>query len=83
MAPTPKPSKRDATLNAMLALLVERGFYDSPMSLLAERSASTGVIYHYFASKEEIIQAPLQAHTRTSMASSTKCLTGIALGSES
>ena len=53
-----KLSKRDAILNAMLDVVVERGFHDAPMSLIAERSgASTGVIYHYFASKEEIIQA--------------------------
>ncbi len=56
-----KPSKRDAILDAMLALVVERGFHDAPMSLLAERSgASTGVIYHYFAGKQEIIQALYQ-----------------------
>ena len=54
----PRPSKRDAILDAMLDIVVERGFHDAPMSLLAQRSgASTGVIYHYFASKEEIIQA--------------------------
>ncbi len=42
----------------MLDIVVERGFHDAPMSLVAERSgASTGVIYHHFASKEEIIQA--------------------------
>ena len=58
MAAKPKPSKRDAILDAMLDLVVERGFHDAPMSLLAQRSgASAGVIYHYFASKEEIIQA--------------------------
>ena len=58
MAPKPKPSKRDAILDAMLDLVVERGFHDAPMSVLAQRSgASAGVIYHYFASKEEIIQA--------------------------
>lgn len=55
---TPKPTKRDAILNAMLDIVVERGFHDAPMSLVAERSgASAGVIYHYFRSKEEIIQA--------------------------
>jgi len=58
MAPKTKPSKRDAILDAMLDLVVERGFHDAPMSLLTQRSgASAGVIYHYFASKEEIIQA--------------------------
>ncbi len=58
VAPRSKPSKRDAILDAMLDIVVERGFHDAPMSLVAERSgASTGVIYHHFASKEEIIQA--------------------------
>ena len=58
MAPRSKPSKRDAILDAMLDVVVERGFHDAPMSLVALRSgASTGVIYHHFASKEEIIQA--------------------------
>jgi AcrR family transcriptional regulator len=56
--PKPKPTKRDAILDAMLDLIVERGFHDAPMSLVAERSgASAGVIYHYFSSKDEIIQA--------------------------
>jgi AcrR family transcriptional regulator len=61
MAPKPKPSKRDAILDAMLDIVVERGFHDAPMSLIAQRSgASAGVIYHYFASKDEIIQALYQ-----------------------
>jgi AcrR family transcriptional regulator len=53
-----KPTKRDAILNAMLDVVVERGFHEAPMSLVSKRSgASAGVIYHHFASKEEIIQA--------------------------
>jgi AcrR family transcriptional regulator len=53
-----KPNKRDAILNAMLDVVVERGFHDAPMSLIAERSgASAGVIYHHFASKDELIEA--------------------------
>ncbi len=53
-----KTNKRDAILNAMLDVVVERGFHEAPMSLISERSgASAGVIYHYFASKEEILQA--------------------------
>lgn len=53
-----KPSKRDAILDAMLDIVVERGFHDAPMSLVAQRSgASAGVIYHYFPGKEAIIQA--------------------------
>jgi TetR/AcrR family transcriptional regulator, repressor of fatR-cypB operon len=57
MAPKAKSSKRDAILNAMLDIVVERGFHDAPMALLAQRSgASIGVIYHYFESKDAIIQ---------------------------
>ena len=42
----------------MLDIVVERGFHDAPMSIVAERSgASTGVIYHHFKSKEEILRA--------------------------
>lgn len=62
MSPMPtkpgKPNKRDAIVDAMLDLVVERGFHDAPMSVLARRAgASAGVIYHHFRSKDEIIQA--------------------------
>lgn len=54
---TPK-DKREAIIETMLDLVVERGFHDAPMSLLAKRAgASAGVIYHYFASKDEVIHA--------------------------
>lgn len=54
----PPKDKREAIVDTMLDLVVERGFHDSPMSLLAKRSgASAGVIYHYFASKDEVIHA--------------------------
>jgi len=66
-----KPNKRDAILNAMLDVVVERGLHEAPMSLISERSgASAGVIYHHFASKEEIIQAVyerVRALKRTSL----------------
>jgi TetR/AcrR family transcriptional regulator, repressor of fatR-cypB operon len=53
-----KPDKREAILEAMLDLIVERGFHDAPMSVLAKRSrASPGVIYHYFPSKDHLIHA--------------------------
>jgi AcrR family transcriptional regulator len=49
--------KRTAILEATLDLISERGFHNTPMSLIAKASgASTGIIYHYFASKEELIQ---------------------------
>ena len=53
-----RPTKREAILQAMLDVVVERGFHQASMSLVAERArASAGVIYHHFSSKEEIIQA--------------------------
>lgn len=55
---TGKRDKREAILKAMLDLVVERGFHNAPMSVLAKRSgASPGVIYHYFPSKDELIHA--------------------------
>jgi AcrR family transcriptional regulator len=56
-----KIDKREAILEAMLDLVVERGFHNSPMSLLARKSgASPGVIYHYFESKDALIHALYQ-----------------------
>lgn len=53
-----KVDKKDAILEAMLDLIVERGLHDAPMSVLAKRSgASPGVIYHYFPSKDDLIHA--------------------------
>lgn len=53
-----KPDKRQAILDAMLDLVVKRGFHNAPMSLLAKKSgASPGVIYHYFPGKDALIRA--------------------------
>ena len=53
-----KIDKKEAILNAMLDLVVERGLHDAPMSAVAERSgASPGVIYHYFPSKDDLIHS--------------------------
>lgn len=53
-----KIDKREAILEAMLDLVVKRGFHDAPMSVLARKSgASPGVIYHYFPSKDALIRA--------------------------
>jgi TetR/AcrR family transcriptional regulator, repressor of fatR-cypB operon len=53
-----KIDQKAAILDAMLDLVVKRGFHDAPMSALARRSgASPGVIYHYFPSKDELIRA--------------------------
>jgi AcrR family transcriptional regulator len=48
--------KRSAILETTLDLLSKRGFHDTPMSAIAKESGvSTGIIYHYFANKEELI----------------------------
>ncbi|HEY4051160.1 MAG TPA: TetR/AcrR family transcriptional regulator [Acidobacteriaceae bacterium] len=59
--------KREAILQAMLELVAERGFHDAPMSLVAKRAGtSAGIIYHYFASKDELIRA-LYLHVKAKM----------------
>ncbi len=48
--------KRIAILEATLDLISERGFHNTPMSLIAKTSGvSVGIIYRYFSSKEELI----------------------------
>jgi len=48
--------KRSALLMTTLDLISERGFHNTPMSLIAETAGvSTGIIYHYFSGKEELI----------------------------
>ena len=48
--------KRQAILDATLKLISERGFHGTSMSQVAkEAKVSTGIIYHYFASKDELI----------------------------
>jgi len=53
-----RPSdKRGAILDAALHLIAERGFHNTPVSKIAEVSGvSAGIIYHYFDSKDELIQ---------------------------
>lgn len=53
-----KKDKREVILQAALELLATNGFQHTPMSLIVKHSgASAGIIYHYFASKDELIQA--------------------------
>jgi AcrR family transcriptional regulator len=48
--------KRSAILNTALGLLVENGFHNTPMSLIAKQAGvSAGIIYHYFESKDDLI----------------------------
>ena len=48
--------KRTAILKATLDLISERGFHNTPMSLIAKTAGvSTGIVYHYFSGKQELI----------------------------
>jgi len=48
--------KRTAILEATLDLISERGFHNTPVSLIARTAGvSAGIVYHYFSSKEELI----------------------------
>jgi AcrR family transcriptional regulator len=51
-----KSEKRTAILDATLKLIAKHGFHSTSMSMIVKESkVSTGIIYHYFVSKEEII----------------------------
>lgn len=57
--------KREAILQAALELFAERGFLNTPMSLIAKQSgASAGTIYHHFVDKDDLIHA-LYRHVKT------------------
>ncbi|AHM63109.1 transcriptional regulator, tetr family protein [Flammeovirgaceae bacterium 311] len=48
--------KRSAVLQAMMELVTEHGFHGTAMSMVAKRAGvAAGTIYHYFDSKEEVI----------------------------
>ena len=53
--------KQSVILQAALELIAEHGFHGAPMALVAKRAGvSAGIIYHYFASKEDLIHALYQ-----------------------
>jgi AcrR family transcriptional regulator len=53
-----EPDKGEAILAAALDLFVERGFYGTSVPSVAERAGvAAGTIYHYFASKEALVNA--------------------------
>jgi len=50
--------KADAILAAALGLFVERGFHGTSVPSVAERAGvAAGTIYHYFASKDALVNA--------------------------
>ncbi|VAW32805.1 Transcriptional regulator, AcrR family, partial [hydrothermal vent metagenome] len=53
-----KTDKRQAILDGTIQLIAEKGFHGTAMSQVAKvAGVSTGIIYHYFASKDDLIQA--------------------------
>jgi AcrR family transcriptional regulator len=53
---TDASDKRAAILKTTLKLLSERGLADTPMSVIVKESGvSTGTVYHYFETKDELI----------------------------
>lgn len=56
--PPAGPERRDAILEAALHCFVERGFHGTAIPDIAGRTGiAAGTIYHYFASKEELVNA--------------------------
>lgn len=50
--------KRQAILDTALLLFTERGFHGTPTSLIAkEAGVANGTLFHYFKTKEELIEA--------------------------
>ena len=57
------PDKREAILDAALALFAERGFHGTAVPLVADRAkVGAGTIYRYFPSKEALVNAVFQRH---------------------
>lgn len=53
-----RKDKREAILQAALALIAENGFHHTPTAMIAEHaSVAVGTIYRYFESKDELINA--------------------------
>ena len=49
-------NKKKAILQATLELITENGFHGAPMAQVSQRAnVAAGTIYHYFKSKEELI----------------------------
>jgi AcrR family transcriptional regulator len=54
-------AKREAILDAALALFAERGFHGTAVPLVAERAqVGAGTVYRYFESKEALVNALYQ-----------------------
>jgi AcrR family transcriptional regulator len=66
--PPAHPDRRESILDAALRCFVERGFHGTAIPQIAEAaSISAGTIYHYFESKEALVNA-LYRHWKASIA---------------
>jgi AcrR family transcriptional regulator len=64
-APSAEPDKRDAILDAALALFAERTFDGTPVPLIAERAGvGAGTIYRYFDDKTALVNGLYQRWKR-------------------
>ncbi|HDM77158.1 MAG TPA: TetR/AcrR family transcriptional regulator, partial [Deltaproteobacteria bacterium] len=53
-----KESKQEAIFRAALKVIKKRGFHKARMAdIAAEAGTSYGLVYHYFASKEDLFDA--------------------------
>lgn len=60
--------KRETVLNSTLALIRQYGFHGTPMSMIAKHAGvAAGTIYHYFESKDALINA-LYVHESSRLA---------------
>jgi AcrR family transcriptional regulator len=67
--------KRSAILAATLRLISENGFHGTAMSKVAqEAGVSAGIIYHYFASKDELMDELYKEIKRNFGSSLADCL---------
>ncbi len=66
--PPAHPERRQSILDAALSCFVERGFHGTAIPQIAERaSIAAGTIYHYFDSKEALVNA-LYRHWKQTVA---------------
>lgn len=62
--------KRETVLNSTLTLIRQYGFHGTPMSMIAKHAGvAAGTIYHYFESKDALIEA-LYAHESSRLVNS-------------
>jgi AcrR family transcriptional regulator len=66
--PPERPDRRESILDAAVQCFVERGFHGTAIPQIAEKAEiAAGTIYHYFESKEALVNA-LYKHWKTTIA---------------